>query len=99
MNPLTAIAAVAIIVFSAVGGGLMTGIIPSSRSANDIGGLLGNQIGADSAKTAVTLLGAVGDAVAGNEVEKRVIEPRCLRGHAYCRQVKESASPPQMTRA
>jgi outer membrane lipoprotein SlyB len=35
MNPLMATAAVAIIIFSAVGVGVMTGIIPSSKSAND----------------------------------------------------------------
>lgn len=35
MNPLIATAAVAVIIFSAVGIGVMTGIIPSSKSAND----------------------------------------------------------------
>src|SRR6187401_2762507 len=35
LNPLMATAAVAIIIFSAVGVGVMTGIIPSSKSAND----------------------------------------------------------------
>lgn len=35
MNPLIATAAVAIIIFSAVGVGVMTGIIPSSKSANE----------------------------------------------------------------
>jgi len=35
MNPLMATAAVAVIIFSAVGVGVMTGIIPSSKSAND----------------------------------------------------------------
>ena len=35
MNPLMATAGVAIIIFSAVGVGVMTGIIPSSKSAND----------------------------------------------------------------
>jgi outer membrane lipoprotein SlyB len=35
MNPLIATAAVAVIIFSAVGVGVMTGIIPSSKSAND----------------------------------------------------------------
>jgi outer membrane lipoprotein SlyB len=34
-NPLMATAAVAVIIFSAVGVGVMTGIIPSSKSAND----------------------------------------------------------------
>lgn len=35
MNPLIATAAVAVIIFSTVGIGVMTGVIPSSRSAND----------------------------------------------------------------
>ena len=35
MNPLVATAAVAVIIFSAVGVGVMTGVIPSSKSAND----------------------------------------------------------------
>ena len=35
MNPLMATAAVAVIIFSAVGVGVMTGIFPSSKSAND----------------------------------------------------------------
>ncbi|MFL6695074.1 MAG: glycine zipper 2TM domain-containing protein [Ramlibacter sp.] len=36
------------------------------------GGLLGHQVGGGSGKTALTVLGAVGGAFAGNEVEKRV---------------------------
>lgn len=36
MNPLVATAAVAVIVFSAVGVGVMTGIIPSSKSSADV---------------------------------------------------------------
>lgn len=35
MNPLIAAAAVAVIIFSAVGVGVMTGVIPSSKSASD----------------------------------------------------------------
>jgi outer membrane lipoprotein SlyB len=35
MNPLVATASIAIIIFSVVGVGVMTGMIPSSRSAND----------------------------------------------------------------
>ena len=35
INPLVAAASVAVILFSAVGVGVMTGVIPSSRSAND----------------------------------------------------------------
>lgn len=36
------------------------------------GGLLGHQVGGGSGKTALTVLGALGGAFAGNEVEKRV---------------------------
>lgn len=36
------------------------------------GGLIGNQIGGGNGKTAMTVIGAVGGAFAGNEVEKRV---------------------------
>lgn len=36
------------------------------------GGLLGNQVGGGNGKTALTVLGAVGGAFAGNEIEKRV---------------------------
>jgi outer membrane lipoprotein SlyB len=35
MNPLIATAAIAVIIFSAVGVGVMTGMIPSSKSSND----------------------------------------------------------------
>lgn len=35
------------------------------------GGLLGHQMGGGSGKTALTVLGAIGGALAGNEVEKR----------------------------
>ncbi|MDB5812485.1 MAG: hypothetical protein JWN94_4607 [Betaproteobacteria bacterium] len=35
INPLVAVASVAVIIFSAVGVGVMTGVIPSSKSAND----------------------------------------------------------------
>jgi len=37
-----------------------------------IGGLLGNQVGAGRGKDVMTVVGVVGRAVAGNEVEKRV---------------------------
>jgi outer membrane lipoprotein SlyB len=36
------------------------------------GGLLGHQVGGGNGKTALTVLGAVGGAFAGNEIEKRV---------------------------
>jgi outer membrane lipoprotein SlyB len=36
-----------------------------------LGGLLGNRVGAGRGKSAMTVVGAVGGAVAGNEVEKR----------------------------
>ncbi len=36
-----------------------------------LGGVVGHQIGGGSGKTAMTLLGAVGGGVAGNEIEKR----------------------------
>ena len=36
LNPLVATASVALIIFSVVGVGVMTGLIPSSRSANDV---------------------------------------------------------------
>ena len=35
------------------------------------GGLLGNQVGGGNGKTAMTVIGAVGGAFAGNEIEKR----------------------------
>jgi outer membrane lipoprotein SlyB len=38
MNPLVATASIAMIIFSVVGVGVMTGLIPSSRSANDVRG-------------------------------------------------------------
>jgi outer membrane lipoprotein SlyB len=37
-----------------------------------VGGLLGNQVGAGRGKGVMTVVGAVGGALAGNEVEKRV---------------------------
>jgi len=37
-----------------------------------VGGLLGNQVGAGRGKDVMTVVGAVGGAFAGNEVEKRV---------------------------
>jgi outer membrane lipoprotein SlyB len=37
-----------------------------------VGGLLGSQIGGGKGKTVMTAVGAVGGAVAGNEIEKRV---------------------------
>lgn len=37
-----------------------------------LGGLLGNQVGAGRGKDVMTVVGVVGGAVAGNEVEKRV---------------------------
>lgn len=36
-----------------------------------VGGLLGNQVGHGNGRTAMTVLGAVGGGVAGNEIEKR----------------------------
>ncbi len=36
MNPLVATAAIAVIIFSAVGVGVMTGVIPSSKSSGDV---------------------------------------------------------------
>jgi outer membrane lipoprotein SlyB len=36
-----------------------------------IGGVLGNQMGAGSGKQAMTVIGAVGGGLAGNEIEKR----------------------------
>jgi outer membrane lipoprotein SlyB len=36
-----------------------------------VGGVLGNQVGGGNGRTAMTVLGAIGGAVAGNEVEKR----------------------------
>ena len=37
-----------------------------------VGGLLGNQVGGGHGKDAMTVVGAIGGAMAGNEVEKRV---------------------------
>ena len=36
INPLVATAAIAVIIFSAVGVGVMTGVIPSSKSSGDV---------------------------------------------------------------
>ncbi len=46
-----------------------------------LGGLLGNQVGAGRGKDVMTVVGVVGGAVAGNEVEKRVKGDQELRGH------------------
>jgi outer membrane lipoprotein SlyB len=37
-----------------------------------VGGLIGNQMGGGSGKTATTAIGAVGGGIAGNEIEKNV---------------------------
>jgi outer membrane lipoprotein SlyB len=37
-----------------------------------VGGLVGHQVGGGNGKTAMTVLGALGGGLAGNEVEKRV---------------------------
>lgn len=37
-----------------------------------VGGLLGNQVGQGNGRKAMTVLGAVGGAVAGNAIEKKV---------------------------
>jgi outer membrane lipoprotein SlyB len=37
-----------------------------------LGGALGNQVGRGGGRTAMTVLGAIGGGLAGNEVEKRV---------------------------
>ena len=37
-----------------------------------LGGVVGNQIGGGNGRTAMTVLGAIGGGLAGNEVEKRV---------------------------
>ncbi len=52
IHPLIAIAAVAVIVFSAVGVGMMTGVIPSSKSANDGTPLTESKATAPEVKTA-----------------------------------------------
>lgn len=44
MNPLVATASIAMIVFSVVGVGVMTGLIPSSRSANDVRSVTENKV-------------------------------------------------------
>ena len=36
-----------------------------------VGGVVGNQMGGGSGKTAMTVLGAIGGGLAGNEIEKR----------------------------
>jgi outer membrane lipoprotein SlyB len=41
-----------------------------------VGGALGHQMGGGSGKTAMTVLGAVGGGIAGNEIEKKVKETK-----------------------
>lgn len=48
---------------SGVGVGTIAGAV--------VGGILGNQVGKGSGKTAATVLGAAGGAYAGNQIEKR----------------------------
>ncbi len=50
--------------------GLGTGL--GAVGGGVLGGLLGNQVGAGRGRDAMTVVGVVGGAVAGNEVEKRV---------------------------
>ena len=50
--------------------GLGTGL--GAVGGGVLGGLLGNQVGAGRGKDVMTVVGVVGGAVAGNEVEKRV---------------------------
>jgi outer membrane lipoprotein SlyB len=44
-----------------------------------VGGLLGNQVGAGRGKDVMTVVGVVGGAVAGNEIEKRVKTTRSYK--------------------
>lgn len=48
---------------SGIGGGAVAGAL--------IGGIVGNQVGSGDGKTAATVLGAVGGAYAGNQIQKR----------------------------
>ena len=64
-----------------------------------IGGLLGNQVGGGSGKTAMTVLGAAGGAFAGNQVEKNmkkvtVYQVRVRMNDGSVRTVEVSSSIP-----
>lgn len=64
-----------------------------------IGGLLGNQVGGGSGKTAMTVLGAAGGAFAGNQVEKNmkkvtVYQVRVRMNDGSVRTVEVSSSVP-----
>ncbi|WP_096699833.1 glycine zipper 2TM domain-containing protein [Polaromonas sp. AER18D-145] len=64
-----------------------------------IGGLLGNQVGGGSGKTAMTVLGAAGGAFAGNQVEKNmkkvtVYQVRVRMNDGSVRNVEVSSSIP-----
>lgn len=64
-----------------------------------IGGLLGNQVGGGSGKTAMTVLGAAGGAFAGNQVEKNmkkvtVYQVRVRMNDGSTRNVEVSSSIP-----
>lgn len=64
-----------------------------------IGGLLGNQVGGGSGKTAMTVLGAAGGAFAGNQVEKNmkkvtVYQVRVRMNDGSIRTVEVSSSIP-----
>ena len=64
-----------------------------------IGGLLGNQVGGGSGKTAMTVLGAAGGAFAGNKIEENmkkvtVYQVRVRMNDGSTRNVEVSSSVP-----
>ena len=44
------------------------------------GGVIGHQIGGGRGKTAATIVGAIGGAVVGNEIEKKQVQGCCATG-------------------
>lgn len=68
-----------------------------------VGGLLGNRFGGGNGRSAMTLLGAVGGGMAGNEIEKRqrsktVYEVRVRMDSGEMRSFTESTAPATGTR-
>jgi outer membrane lipoprotein SlyB len=64
-----------------------------------VGGLIGHQMGAGQGKTAMTVLGAVGGGLAGNEVEKRarattVYQVRVRTNAGKLRTFEQASAPP-----
>ncbi len=78
-------------------GGTTVGI--GTVAGGVVGGLLGNQVGGGSGKTAMTVLGAAGGAFAGNQIEKNmkkvtVYQVRVRMNDGSTRNVEVSSSIP-----